>query len=334
MRQHLAARHVTHSEDPLDGGLHGRPHRHHPAIHRHSQRLEPQALRPRRASDAHEHLRGRDRLALALGVDLDGNASLPRRDLDDLNAGPQRHAPAGEEPRDLGRGFLVLDGQHARQGFEDGDLDPVGPVDVGELHAHRAGADHDQRDGLCLGANGAIGGDHLRLVYGDAGQRLGLRARREDHGPACLERVDAVLALDLDDARPLEGAYARDQRDLVLAEEELDALGHAVGDAPRALDGLGVVGPPLPDRDAELLGAVKEVDDFGVAQERLGGDASPVEADAAGPIVFDGGHGEAELGAADGGDVAAGARADHDDVEGLIRHGVRREAGAALPAGA
>ena len=150
--------------------------------------------------------------------------------------------------------------------------------------------------GCRLGAHRAVGGDHLRLVDGDAGQRLGLGARGEYHGPPRLERLDPVLALDLDHVLGLERARARDEGDLVLAEEELDALGHAIGDAARALDGLGVVGPPLSDRDAELLRPLEEPDDLGVAQEGLGGNAAPVEADAAGPVVLDGGDREARAG--------------------------------------
>ena len=66
----------------------------------------------------------------------------------------------------------------------------------------------------------------------------------------------------------------------------------------------------------------KRSDDLGVAQERLGRNAPPVEADAARPIVLHRGHGEAELRAADRRHVAAGPGADDDDVERLAHRRV------------
>ena len=111
----------------------------------------------------------------------------------------------------------------------------VGGVDVGELHAHRAGADDDERGRRALVADGAVGGDHQLLVDGDAGQRLGLGAGGQDDAPG-LERLGAGRALHLDGALatcsvPVPG----NERDLVLPEQELHALGHAVGDPAAAL---------------------------------------------------------------------------------------------------
>src|SRR5438874_12954944 len=61
--------------------------------------------------------------------------------------------------------------------------------------------------------------------------------------------------------------------------------------------------------------------DLGRAQQRLGRNAAPVEADAAEIGFFHDRGLEAELGGADGGDIAAGAGADDDDVEGRVGHG-------------
>ena len=57
--------------------------------------------------------------------------------------------------------------------------------------------------------------------------------------------------------------------------------------------------------------------DLGRAQDRLRRDAGVVEAAAAGLVVLDDGGLLAQLGGADRGDVAAGAAADHDHVEGI-----------------
>ena len=118
-----------------------------------------------------------------------------------------------------------------------------------------------------------------------------------------------------------DGAPAFDPVDLVLFEQELDAAGVAV-------DGFALVGQhllPIHGRrfalEAHLskvvLGLMQHV--AGV-QERFGGDAAHVQAGAAqGFTALNAGGFEAKLGAADRGDVAAGARADHDDI--IAGHG-------------
>ena len=58
-----------------------------------------------------------------------------------------------------------------------------------------------------------------------------------------------------------------------------------------------------------------EVGDAGAVQQRLGRDAADVDAHAAELVLLDHGGGEAELGGADGADVAGGAAAEDDDVE-------------------
>src|SRR6516164_2488109 len=60
--------------------------------------------------------------------------------------------------------------------------------------------------------------------------------------------------------------------------------------------------------------------DFRRAQQRLGRDAAPVEADAAEVGFLDDRGLEAELCCADRGDIAAGSGADDDDVEGCVGH--------------
>src|SRR5260370_26240030 len=56
------------------------------------------------------------------------------------------------------------------------------------------------------------------------------------------------------------------------------------------------------------------------AQQRLGRNAAPVQADAAEIGFLDNRGLEAELRRADRGDIAAGAGADDDDVEGCVGH--------------
>jgi hypothetical protein len=108
-------------------------------------------------------------------------------------------------------------------------------------------------------------------------------------------------------ARRDDLGVALDELDLVLLHQELDALVELGGDVARAADGLG----PSRSRFALDLEApgfllVELFHEFGVGEEGLGGDAAPVEADAAELVALDDGGLVAELSGADGADVAAG----------------------------
>src|SRR5688572_11162417 len=63
------------------------------------------------------------------------------------------------------------------------------------------------------------------------------------------------------------------------------------------------------------------MEDFRRAQQRLGRDATPVQADAAEVRALDDRGPESELRRTDGSDVAAGAGADDDDVKTGVSHG-------------
>ena len=126
------------------------------------------------------------------------------------------------------------------------------------------------------------------------------------------------VVADLDLARLGDGAPALQPVDLVLLEQELDALGVLA-------DRVVLVGQHLfpVDRGAFALEAHRREVVFGLVQhvagvqERLGGDTAHVQAGAAqGFAAFDAGGFQAKLGAADGCDIAAGAGTDYDDVIG------------------
>ena len=130
-----------------------------------------------------------------------------------------------------------------------------------------------------------------------------------------------VVAADADLAGRGDRAPALEPVDLVLLEQELDALGVAVDG--RLLVGLHLRQSTVGRRAVRPILAkcgVRRVVELGGVQHRLRRDAADVEAGAAeGLAALDAGGPEAELGAADGADVAAGAGPDHDDV--VVSHG-------------
>src|SRR6056297_2162091 len=162
----------------------------------------------------------------------------------------------------------------------------------------------------------ARGGDDGFLVHLDTRQRGGFGACGDDD---VLGLVGLVTHLDLalfgDRAPALDPVY------LVLFEQEFDALGVLADDVILVGEHLFPVHGRRFALEAHLgevvFGLVQLV---GGVQQRLGGDAADVEAGAAkGFSALDAGGFQAELRAADGGDIAAGAGADDDDV--IVCHG-------------
>ena len=131
----------------------------------------------------------------------------------------------------------------------------------------------------------------------------------------------AVRGGDVDAPGSGEAAAAADRRDRVLLEEVLDALGVGEDDLVFVFVEGGEVELGVRDGDAEGGGGARAVQHFRGLQQRLGGDATDVQAGAAGERVFlDHGGLEAQLGGADGSDVATGPAADDGEVEG-VGHG-------------
>ncbi len=166
-----------------------------------------------------------------------------------------------------------------------------------------------------------IGPDQL-LVGLDAGQHARPRAGRDDDvlgliraRPERAFRRLALAGLHRDLAGRVDRRLAPDHRDLVLLHQEADAVVEPLRHGARALHDGGRVERHLAGGEAVVLGVLHVVEDFGRAQQRLGRNAAPVQADAAEIVALDDRGLEAELRRADRGDVAAGAGADDDDVE-------------------
>ena len=111
-----------------------------------------------------------------------------------------------------------------------------------------------------------------------------------------------------------ELALAHHDRDLVLLHQVRDALVELLGDRAAARDDLGDVERRLVVAEAVGVGVLHVVEHLGRAQQRLGRDAAPVEADAAEQLALDDRGLEPELRGADRGDIAAGPGAEDDEV--------------------
>ncbi len=166
------------------------------------------------------------------------------------------------------------------------------------------------------------------VVVREAGDARRLRAGGDD---AVVERhrLDAVLGLDREQVRRHELAAPFDDGDLALLGHAAEAAGqlgdHAVLELAQPLE----IDLGLAEREAHVGSFLGVGDHLGGVEQRLRRDAADVEADAAqARVALDQHHLLAEVGGAEGGGVAAGARAQHQDVGVVLGVGVLGGAGA------
>ena len=214
--------------------------------------------------------------------------------------------------RDLGRGFVIFQRQHVRQHLDHGDFRAVGAEHVGEFHADGARADDHQPLGRDRQLQRLPVGDDLLPVDRHAGQRARPSAGGDDDILG-IEHLAGWLDLHLLGAD--QCCRALNVRDVVLLEQEADAFHQPVGDLAAALLGDGVVQLQVVEAEAELLGfAGQDAGELGVAEQRLGRDAAPVQTHAAQVVALDHGDLLAQLRCADGGHIAARPAADDDEI--------------------
>ena len=209
---------------------------------------------------------------------------------------------------------LVLGGHHPVEELHDRHVDAEVLHHVGELDADRARAADDDRAGQVLVEDLLLVGDDV-LADLHAGQHPHARTGGEDQVVEGVRRGAALVVLDVDRLRAGQSPPAVDLGDLVLLHQEVDALDDAGAHLarPRVGRAEGHRGVAL---DAVLLLVVRQqVRQLGVPEQRLGGDAADVEADAAPVLVLDHGHRLAQLGRADRRDVAARAGSENQHVE-------------------
>ena len=190
--------------------------------------------------------------------------------------------------------------------------------DGAELHAHGTGADDDerfgrlgQRENFDVGQDAVIGLLRPNSVRAkEPVARMMFFALSWVCSPVAGFEIDGVDAVFRGSREPAE---SRDHRDLVLLHQEFEALGVLVHDVGFALLDRGPVELRSADHspiDAVFRRVLQVVPDFGVEQQRLGGDAAHVQAGATEHrVALDEGDLEAELAAANGRGVTRGAAA-------------------------
>ena len=223
------------------------------------------------------------------------------------------------DARKFFRDFFVFHRHEAWQHFDDGDFAIERAIDRSELDSYSARA-HDyqrlrnffQAEDFDVGENAVVGfeaRDHAGFRTGRENDVLRLEFRglpvvRD------LDRVHAILR------GPGELAVAADGLDLILLHQEFETLGVLGHDFSFAiLDGGPVQLAGVDAFDAELFRFFEVIPQLGVEQQRLGWNATDVQAGAAENVIFFDECGlQAVLAGADGGSVSGRAAADNGDV--------------------
>ena len=220
------------------------------------------------------------------------------------------------------RDLVIHAGENPRQEFDHLDLGAKARPDGAELQADIAGADDNQLLRHLRQRQRAGRADNPRLVDLDAG-KAGSMAPGGDQDPlgGIVSGVGPVGERDL--ASTVYPGMALKPRDLVLLEQEIDPAGQAADDLVLALHHPCQVKLDISNRDAQRgQSATRRIGVmFGRVEKRLRGNAPDIQTGAAKAVTpVDTGHLHAKLCGPDGGDIAARAGADHDQVECGIAH--------------
>src|SRR5258708_5672705 len=309
--EHRRAGDVADGVDALDAGLHLFSDADEPALGElDALLLEPDVLDVGRASSRDEHDVGLELLLLARGLDRHRHGILSDLHVGDLRAGEHVDLSLLEDALDFLGAFGVLDGEDVRMNLEKGNLRAERSEDVGELAAHGARANDD--DGLrrLLEHEGLVGRDDRLAIQLEADLRKAFYARAggDDDGllPVVLLFL-SLLAFHADATLTLPFPRTLLPRDLVLLEEELDALGILGADATRAFHGDAEVELRLTHVHAEVLRLLHLLGERCRLEKGLGGNAAPEDARTAEPLALHDGGVEPQLRGAGGAHIPRGA---------------------------
>src|SRR5581483_1418224 len=284
----------------------------------HADAIETKAFGVGHAADGDEHDIGLDRLRRATLRRLDAHLERLARSIDrgDLGGELEDEALLLEQALRLAADLAVHAGQRAVEKFDHGDLRPKAAPHRAKLEPDDAGANDKEalRDGGQLQRSGRR--HNALLVDLDAAQ-LGDIGAGGDHDRLRLQRLRlAIIALHFDLAGRGDAAGTAEGVDLVLLQQEVDALDVAFDAFVLELHHRREIELRLADADAhhrEVLG--RHFEHIGGVQQRLRWDAAYIEAGAAeGGALFHHRGLQAKLRRADGADVTAGAGANDDEI--------------------
>ena len=148
------------------------------------------------------------------------------------------------------------------------------------------------------------------MLHVDAGQPGRLGADADD------QVIELVALIAGDDRVAVDDALRANDLHASALARRLDALAHGEDDLFLALHHPREVDLGLGDANAERRGVADLAEQVGAGEQRLGGNAAPVEAGAAQLGALDERHLGTQLRGAQRGDIAGGTTAEHHDALG------------------
>ena len=242
-----------------------------------------------------------------LGFDRRRNASGGSGEPIDPCPGHDRHTLFGERLFEEGGNVSVLNRHDAVKHFDDGDIRAHIIVETGEFDPYRAGANDEQ---LCR---------HFRRYHGVAvcPDAFPVSRRERQIARAGTRGDDDVFGGQLfhfaifgDGQFSGRGdcAITHMDGDSILFHQMANALIKLLRHPARTFDDSIDIGSDVIRCEAVILGMLHIMKDLSRAQEGLGRDAPPVEANATEVLALNDRDLETKLGSADRGDIATGAR--------------------------
>src|SRR5680860_902630 len=209
--------------------------------------------------------------------------------------------------------ILVLGSHQPGQSLDDGHVGAEGLPYGRELGADDAAAEHDHRLRHTVEQERMVGGQDRLAVDLKTGQGLGVGTRGEHDLLA-----DVPLTVNLDRVRRDELALALDDVDTAGLDQSAEAFVQPRDHAVLVLVDTDHVDALERGVDAELLRLTGRVRYLGRVQERLGGNATHMQAGATQLSLLDQRHREAELRGTKGTGVATAARTQDEYVEVVV----------------
>jgi hypothetical protein len=268
--------------------------------------------RRRSPPDRDEQQLGLERLA---AVERDPHAVVGALDLLEPGAQLEADAAPAEGPLELLGIRVVLEWDEVGQRLDDRHLGAERRPGRRELAADDAAAQHDRRLGHPVELQGVLAGDDPLAVEVQARQRARVGTGREDQ-----VRAGVAVVADLHRLRPGQVPLAVDDVDAATLDEAGEALPVLRDDAVLVLVHAGHVDALEGGIDAERRALAGLIGDLAGVQQRLGGDATAVQAGAADLVLLDQYDGFAEFGRPQRGRVAAASAAEDDEVGLVVCH--------------
>ena len=291
----------------------------------HARFAQAQIIRIRTPADGDEDDIRLEHLLLSVRrLDIDAQAVALLVHAGHFGRQEEFHTLALQETLELLRDFAVEARRDAVEEFDDRHVAAETSPHRSQFEPDIAAADHEQPLRYVLERQRAGRRHNALFVDGDTGKRHHVGARRDNDILGGKRARRTVGKLDRDLTGACDARFAHDAFDLVLLEEELDALGEFADDLRLVRHHGGEIEAHL-RLDAELgeFLAGRFVVKFARVQQRLGRNAADVEAGAAElAALVHAGSAHAQLSGTDRGVVAARSAANDHDVES-VTHGSR-----------